>query len=398
MSLEEQFLTDLEQYPDTVSIVHSYIKLGETMKALKKENYTDVCKEEQELRKSMEGINIEELIERNFDIILNGVIRKKDILSFVNVLSYYYKDCQIIYNNFEKIVSAADKIGNLRDLRDLYIWIVHKPNGKEVFIENIDFILGLEHPEAIIDLIELVKGRNKELDVKIEKALSSHSNGIAKVMLERASEDNQIDNYVDTLEFMIKEILKSENKNYLDITRIAVGNGEFSFVYKIGDKILKVGSPRGEFKMPNHRRILQPLARKAFRNRLGKTMACVEISEEVDTNIEQKDPEELYKLWKELRDEGVIWTDVTWENVGRLKKKNIPSLNGEEMYVEPEAAGFKNKYKGKPLEKGELVILDTDFIFEENSPYLRWFNFGYAKSFEDRYKKENALDKEEEER
>lgn len=150
--------------------------------------------------------------------------------------------------------------------------------------------------------------------------------------------------------------------------------------------------------MPNHRRILQPLARKAFRNRLGKTMACVEISEEVDTNIEQKDPEELYKLWKELRDEGVIWTDVTWENVGRLKKKNIPSLNGEEMYVEPEAAGFKNKYKGKPLEKGELVILDTDFIFEENSPYLRWFNFGYAKSFEDRYKKENALDKEEEER
>lgn len=184
----------------------------------------------------------------------------------------------------------------------------------------------------------------------------------------------------------------------MDITRIAVGNGEFSFVYKIGDKILKVGSPRGEFKMPNHRRILQPLARKAFRNRLGKTMACVEISEEVDTNIEQKDPEELYKLWKELRDEGVIWTDVTWENVGRLKKKNIPSLNGEEMYVEPEAAGFKNKYKGKPLEKGELVILDTDFIFEENSPYLRWFNFGYAKSFEDRYKKENALNKEEEER
>ena len=71
MSLEEQFLTDLEQYPDTVSIVHSYIKLGETMKALKKENYTDVCKEEQELRKSMEGINIEELIERNFDTILN---------------------------------------------------------------------------------------------------------------------------------------------------------------------------------------------------------------------------------------------------------------------------------------------------------------------------------------
>ena len=68
------------------------------------------------------------------------------------------------------------------------------------------------------------------------------------------------------------------------------------------------------------------------------------------------------------------------------------------MYVEPDAAGFKNKYKGKPLEKGELVILDTDFIFEENSPYLRWFNFGYAKSFEDRYKKENALDKEEEER
>ena len=37
MSLEEQFLTDLEQYPDTVSIVHSYVKLGETMNAVQQE-------------------------------------------------------------------------------------------------------------------------------------------------------------------------------------------------------------------------------------------------------------------------------------------------------------------------------------------------------------------------
>jgi len=96
----------------------------------------------------------------------------------------------------------------------------------------------------------------------------------------------------------------------------------------------------------------------------------------------------VYEVWKELRDAGIIWTDATIENVGRLLSRNVPTLNGEEMYVEPESAGLIGKNNGSPLERGQLVVIDTDYVFFANERDVRWLSFGFAKEFEKRYEKE----------
>ena len=52
----------------------------------------------------------------------------------------------------------------------------------------------------------------------------------------------------------------------------------------------------------------------------------LEVTERVDTKTEVT-TEELYQLYKKIRDLGLVWTDVAKRNVGRLKKDNIVHWN-----------------------------------------------------------------------
>lgn len=396
MGLREKFLEDIEQYSDVSSIIHTYFKLENTLKFMKQQNLRLPANQnmddeqyiiEQEILES--DATVEQIICENFDWILTKVMEKDDVLSFANVINMYYPDCSVVFENFRKIVSALEREENLKDLRDFYAWILTRTNGDKVFSDNIDFILEQKYPETIIDFLGFIKGRNPELDMKLNDVLRNHANGIARVMLQEVSENPRIEDYVKTLEIMTAETLRSEEKDYSDIERIAVGTGDFSNIYKIGNKILKVGAPRGEFEIPNHRRILQPIVRKSFKDENGDSLACVEITQRVDTDIQKSvSKEDVYEVWKELRDAGIIWTDATIENVGRLLSRNVPTLNGEEMYVEPESAGLIGKNNGSPLERGQLVVIDTDYVFFANERDVRWLSFGFAKEFEKRYEKE----------
>jgi len=85
-----------------------------------------------------------------------------------------------------------------------------------------------KYPETIIDFLGYIKGRNPELNMKLNDVLKSHANGIARVMLQEVSEDPRIEDYVKTLEIMTAETLESEEKDYSDIERIAVGTGDLA--------------------------------------------------------------------------------------------------------------------------------------------------------------------------
>ena len=197
--------------------------------------------------------------------------------------------------------------------------------------------------------------------IKIE-GLYVPQNGIK----EKAAKD-----YSQTLAIIIEELLKSENKSFTDIE--FVGSGTYSNAYKIGTKILKIGTVRENYNMPNHRRILQPLTRINFTED-GQEIFCIEINDEVDTEIkeEEKRPETLYAIYKELRKDGIIWTDIGWENIGKLKRKNKPTLNGIEIDVAHNSVGFDKEIVEGILEEGELVIIDTDFLYKEGQENIFW--------------------------
>ena len=199
--------------------------------------------------------------------------------------------------------------------------------------------------------------------------------------------------YVPTIVRMVEELLESEGVDYVDIKYL--DSGSSSTVYEIGDKVLKIGAVRNVYNMPNHPRILQPLIRlNLIDEKWDNTeFACVEIMDKVKRiEYEATHLEQLYQIYKELRDAGIVWTDARPTNLGRLLKRNIPTLNGEEMDVEPNSVGFINGKNEETLDEGELVILDTDYIYPVDSPDIYWPNNEYYQLLERRWQQEKQAE------
>ena len=101
--------------------------------------------------------------------------------------------------------------------------------------------------------------------------------------------------------------------------------------------------------------------------------------------------EELYRIYKELRDDGILWIDCKKENVGRLLKENKTNycdIRGNELRPEDKAIGFYGKKTNRVLSKGELVIIDTDYLItrEDEKNWYKWNNF--QNEFSKRYEEE----------
>ena len=275
-------------------------------------------------------------------------------------------------------------------------------DNKEEFLDNnIDLILENVDPFWLLEIVPKIKGVSKEIDEKLNNKLENSKQDICKKMLmvdisEESKELAQVNeqdynDYASTIRIMIEELLQSENKKWIDIKFI--NKGGFSSIYKIGEKVLKIGDPRVTYNVKNNERLNQPLVRANIKAKdTGKIFGCIEIANSVYTYFSRQEKEDidvLYNIYKELRDEGIIWTDVKWENVGRLKNYNIPTLNKEEVYVEPNSVGFDKK-NSKVLGKGDLVILDIDFLNNDNiDPEKKYYGADtFSDEFNMRYKKE----------
>ena len=88
---------------------------------------------------------------------------------------------------------------------------------------------------------------------------------------------------------------------------------------------------------------------------------CVEITEKVDT--ENVTHDDLYDIYTELRDEGLIWVDCHLSNLERLIQDNTIYYEGIEK-VDINATGYLTDNE-EVLKKGDIVIIDNDYIFTE---------------------------------
>ena len=169
------------------------------------------------------------------------------------------------------------------------------------------------------------------------------------------------------------------------LSDIEFRSGAYSSVLIIGDKVLKLGS-RETKRFPNNPYIVTPLLRREV-NINGDT-CFVEVTERVDTSKEISE-EELYELYRNISNLGLVWTDVHQRNVGMLLKDNIIHFS-ENIDPSDEVLGLGERKGEFVLKKGSLVVLDSDFIFDEeelgdtiivpeNSLYLK---------FEERYQNE----------
>lgn len=199
--------------------------------------------------------------------------------------------------------------------------------------------------------------------------------------IEKLKEENLYEFFKE----LINELLRNEKLNYNNIEFI--GEGTSSKIFGIGSKILKVGLPKDVFKMKNNKLFLQPIYRKEIKSiHRNETLMCVEITEKVDT--ENITDEDVYYIYKTLRDEGLIWLDHIRGNVGRLLKDNKIYFDGID-YVDKESTDYTTD-NNKILPKGSLVIIDNDCIYdaEELFKSVEYRMFGHCSKYEARYREE----------
>ena len=281
------------------------------------------------------------------------------------------KGIQIITDNFKKVFNNGMTFEMLKIL-------IKKGIPEEKVIENKEAILKNAVKEDVILFIDWFCNKKAFQDTDI-----SLDDFVRQLHIDIKDPIN-----IKMIETVYKELLEKQKLSVKDIKLL--GQGENCKVFKVGKFVFKLGKTRNTIQIPYHRRILQPLIRQET-NPEGKNNEqnnmFIEIQEEVDKKWykdmeEDQIEEELYKIYKEMRKDGIVWTDIKKENVGRLTRPNKPiymedalegnvddenSLKVEKKPLEFSdfATSIEDRVEEKCLQTGELVIIDTDFIFKE---------------------------------
>lgn len=184
------------------------------------------------------------------------------------------------------------------------------------------------------------------------------------------------------IQTVIDELLEQtgENSSMKDVKEI--GKGVYSTTYKVGNYALKVGIERNNYIIPNHRRILKPIVRTKIKSGFlqkdatNDTATFMEVQNLIDTqwweDISEGEVEQvLFDIYSELRNDGLIWVDVKPDNIGKLLKPNTThvfylDIDGRKKEIQPDgnSIGVLGEENSEPLEEGDYVIMDSDYIMK----------------------------------
>lgn len=331
---------------------------------------------------------------------------KRNIINIFNYFnsSYFYKT----YMSFLKHYGISlTYIINLLDANDIPVEqnyfareLLESTYNVNYIIDHIDYFL--TDNNELLRLKKILMSYNPKL--KYNDEINSYIddnpdlilNEIARFNRSITSSTIEKEKYMPFLKQVVDELLENENANYHDIEYL--DSGFYSNVYKIGDKVLKIGSERKAFNISNSRYFLKPIYRQNVRSLdANKVLFCIEITECVNTdNITEED---VYTVYKELRDQGLIWTDCKRSNLGRLKKDNRIYFDGITK-VSKNSTGYLDD-NNEVLKKGELVIIDNDYIFPEGAFFDMYdegdedvsMMFDVFKKYENRYNREKMRKK-----
>ena len=265
--------------------------------------------------------------------------------------------------------------------RDIpYSAIEYKGENKQIIYDNLS--LFIENAQNLYSLMNFVKDNPDALS-KVKKYIDNNEEKAINSIFCETDHLVKIKNPVlkELIKLIILDVMKNENVKFSDIS---YNGGGFSRILLIGNKVIKLGD-RITKSFPNNPYIVAPLLRKEFN--IDNEKCFAEVTERVDTSTKPSS-EELYQLFKNLRDIGLVWTDIKGANVGRLKRENTISWQ-ENLEPTDEVLGLGPKRESKVLGRGDLVILDADFIYDENDPNINYANNkALYDEFEKRYQNE----------
>ena len=311
-----------------------------------------------------------------FDNFIDSNILKT--LSTMNLKSSFYSSMLNRLNEENQKIFLNILAENKCDIS--YSMVEYKGNNKQIIYDNLP--LFMENTENLYSLMNFVKDNSSALSKVKDYVDNNPEKAINSIFCETSNLVKMKDKTLkEVVKLIILDVLKNENVKLSDIT---YNGGGLSSVLLIGNKVIKIGD-RATKSFPNNPYIISPLLRKKLE--FNGESCFVEVTERVDTS-KKASKEELYQLFKKLRNLNLTWTDIKEDNVGRLKKENIihwrQNLNPTDGVL-----GLDVKRGEAILKEGDLVILDADFIYDANDPNINYINNkDIYDEFEKRYQSE----------
>lgn len=311
-------------------------------------------------------ITLDKLIQMDLDI--------KDYCILFNKLSYKQRKIflKLCIENMSNIKYESLKLGN---------------DEKKIIKNSLDEVL--TYYKDLFSLKSLFNNDKNAL-LKINEYINNNNDRMIENMIEPLyyEKESRKDSKV-YIKMIVDDIIKNENASYSDVKREK--SGGYSCVYSIKNKVIKLGSNgRITPTFPNNPYIVKPLLRKTFR--LDEKNIFIEVTQKVDNNEKNITKEDLYNLYSKLRDLKIRWTDVHTSNVGVLLQDNKIYWHND-LTPTDESLGLQKYRKDKELKAGDFVILDADFMYDENDKKLKMAVNSFDREFEIRYLKERKLKK-----
>ncbi len=339
-------------------------------------------------------------IKQNYDLIIHNIV----LSQFCFVVDIMYDNVYLrrtIEDHFLTTIQSCGNSANLQDVLSIYLDTKSDAQKRDFLKPYFSFLVETLRIDELIFLLkykDLDKKFYEELNVKIMGNKEEYIKGILslkEVCGRKIYKD--IDSLVDIVVSLIEELFKEEeivNGYHLNYVDIHLYGGEYSIVFQIGDKMLNIGD-RESYEIPNHRRLLQSLIRVDISSLVSEDIRvprCIDVSERVDIDSKISE-EELYTVYKELRDDNILWTDVKVDNVGRLIKPNKRFFSKSLAHVS-RALGFTRELDNnlEILDVGEVVVMDKDFIYDLN--YFNIQDVDYWSELATFFEKKYQLEKE----
>lgn len=326
--------------------------------------------------------SVRSILNINKEYILNN---KEKLLKYYNSEKFYSEYLDLLKKNGVNVLNIIDYLyENNIDAPYNYLVLISikEKNGINFISKKLDYFLNKNR--HLLELKDIVKGTiledivNGKIDsskeIVVEEMVSK-----ARLTVDIMKKEGMLDNLVG----LIDSLVTKEGMHYHDLRKI--GSGRKSLVYSVGSKVIKLGLEKKSYALKSNKRFLNIIYKADFLSGIdGRFLIHIEITNLVDTK--SANMEILYQIYKELRVLGYVWIDCRLDNIGKLLSDN----NGTEN-------------QGNFLKKGDMVILDGDYIYtldefanldkDKTSELSNIYNYNLLQSLEDRYQLETLSDK-----